>query len=238
MPAFVDTTVKDIDERLRELQDEVARLEAARSALTDGRRRPGRPRGTSARTTRARTGRRTVTRQAARPTRRGGNTRAAQTLELVSKQPGVTIPELAKAMGIQPNYLYRVLPRLASGGQVRRDGQGWHPASTSTRANSTGNVTGRRQGRTAKPTPTASATRAARARRGAGSTSTTNGRTSPGATKASVLAALAGGESMTAGQVAAKAGLARPTVSTTLSNLAKSGEVEKAKRGYQLASAS
>jgi hypothetical protein len=31
-------------------------------------------------------------------------------------------------MGIEPNYLYRVMPRLASDGQVRRDGQGWHPA--------------------------------------------------------------------------------------------------------------
>ena len=136
MPAFVDTTVKDIDQRLRELQDEVSRLEAARSALTGGRRRPGRPRtvsarttGASARTTRARTRRRTTTPPAARPTRRGGNTRAGQALDLVRKQPGVTIPKLAKAMKIQPNYLYRVLPRLASEGQVKRDGQGWHPAS-------------------------------------------------------------------------------------------------------------
>ena len=135
MPAFVDTTVKDIDARLRELQDEVSRLEAARSALTGGRRRPGRPRGatartasTSARTTRARTGRRASTGPRTRPTRRGGNTRATQAIELVRKQPGITIPELAKAMKIQPNYLYRVLPRLASEGQVKRDGQGWHLA--------------------------------------------------------------------------------------------------------------
>ena len=63
-------------------------------------------------------------------------------------------------------------------------------------------------------------------------------RTAPGATKASVLTALAGGEAMTAGQVASKAGLARPTVSTTLSKLAKTGEVEKAKRGYRITSAS
>ncbi len=133
MPAFVDTAVKEIDQRLRELQDEVSRLEAARSALTGGRRGPGRPRGTSARTTRAsarttraRTGRRTSSGPPARSTRRGGNTRAAQALDLVRKQPGVTIPELAKAMKIQPNYLYRVLPRLASEGQVMRNGQGWH----------------------------------------------------------------------------------------------------------------
>jgi hypothetical protein len=143
LPAFVDTTVKDIDERLRELQDEVSRLEAARTALTGRRRRPGRPRGAaarttgatsrtgraSARTTRARTGRRTSAGPRPRSTRRGGNTRAAQALELVRKQPGVTIPELAKAMTIQPNYLYRVLPRLAAEGQIKRNGQGWHPAS-------------------------------------------------------------------------------------------------------------
>lgn len=61
--------------------------------------------------------------------------------------------------------------------------------------------------------------------------------TAPGATKASVLAALAGGEAMTAGEVATKAGLARATVSTTLSKLAKSGEVQKAERGYRLAPA-
>ncbi len=59
-------------------------------------------------------------------------------------------------------------------------------------------------------------------------------RTPPGATKASVLAALTGGDAMTAGEVATKAGLTRATVSTTLSKLAKSGEVEKAERGYRL----
>jgi DNA-binding transcriptional ArsR family regulator len=63
-------------------------------------------------------------------------------------------------------------------------------------------------------------------------------RTAPGATKAAVLTALAGGEAMTAGEVAAKAGLAPGTVSTTLSKLAKAGEVQKAQRGYRLAPAS
>lgn len=120
MAGFVDSTVKDIDARLTELRAEVTKLEAARSALTGGnarsaapapspRRRgrgPGRPRG-----------------------RRGGNTRAVQALELVSNQPGITIPQIAEAMSIEPNYLYRVLPRLVNEGKVRRDGQGWYPAS-------------------------------------------------------------------------------------------------------------
>jgi DNA-binding transcriptional ArsR family regulator len=84
--------------------------------------------------------------------------------------------------------------------------------------------------------PAASATKRAPARRTSRPAARSPRRTAPGATKASVLAALAGGEAMTAGQVADKTGLARPTVSTTLSKLAKSGEVQKAERGYRLAS--
>jgi hypothetical protein len=78
-------------------------------------------------------------------------------------------------------------------------------------------------------------TSSAPARRTSRPTAPSPGRTAPGATKASVLAALAGGQALTAGQVADKTGLVRGTVSTTLSNLAKSGEVQKAPRGYRLA---
>jgi hypothetical protein len=126
MASFVDSTVKEIDDRLRELKQEVGRLEAARAALVGGRRGPGRPPGsTQAATRRRRTGRRP-----GRPRgRRGGSTRANQALELVRKQPGITIPQLAEAMGIEPNYLYRVMPRLVEEGSVKRDGQGWQPAS-------------------------------------------------------------------------------------------------------------
>lgn len=126
MAGFVDSTVKDIDERLDELGQEVARLEAARAALIGARRGPGRPRRSSQPpTTRSRTGRRP-----GRPRgRRGGNTRANQALELVRSQPGITIPQIAESMKIEPNYLYRVMPRLVTDGQVRRDGQGWFPAS-------------------------------------------------------------------------------------------------------------
>jgi hypothetical protein len=59
-------------------------------------------------------------------------------------------------------------------------------------------------------------------------------RTAPGATKLRVLGALTDGKAMTAGEVAAATGLARGTASTTLSKLAKSGEVVKAERGYRL----
>ena len=122
--SFVDSAVKDIDSRLKDLQDEVAKLEAARAALTGARRGPGRPRGSRTTGSTTRRGRRP-----GRPRgRRGGNTRANQALELVRKQPGITIPQLAEGMGIEPNYLYRVMPKLVGDGLVKRQGQGWHPA--------------------------------------------------------------------------------------------------------------
>jgi uncharacterized membrane protein len=61
-----------------------------------------------------------------------------------------------------------------------------------------------------------------------------SGRTARGATKAKVLSALSPDGGMTAGEIAKAAGLGRGTVSTTLSKLAKSGEVVKANRGYRL----
>jgi DNA-binding transcriptional regulator GbsR (MarR family) len=45
---------------------------------------------------------------------------------------------------------------------------------------------------------------------------------------------LASGKAMTASDVATATGLGRASVSTTLSKLAKSGEVHKAPRGYEL----
>jgi hypothetical protein len=121
---FVDSTVKEIDERLSELQQEVSKLEAARAALVGGRRGPGRPRRAARATNRS-----TTAGRPGRPRgRRGGNTRANQALELVQNQPGITIPQIAEAMSIEPNYLYRVMPKLVADGQVRREGQGWHPA--------------------------------------------------------------------------------------------------------------
>lgn len=134
MTEFVDSTVKEIDQRLSELKQEVSKLEAARAALVGGRRGPGRPRGSTTRratTTRRRrtssgNGRRT---RRARG-RRGGATRANQALELVRGNPGITIPQIAKQMGIEPNYLYRVLPRLQQEGTIKRDGQGWVPSES------------------------------------------------------------------------------------------------------------
>jgi hypothetical protein len=129
---FVDSTVRDIDSRLGELKLEVQKLEAARSALVGGRRGPGRPAGTrsAAATPRAATPRAARSRGGRPRGRRGGNTRANQALQLVSEKPGITIPEIAESLKIEPNYLYRVMPKLVEEGSVKRDGQGWHPVAT------------------------------------------------------------------------------------------------------------
>jgi sugar-specific transcriptional regulator TrmB len=118
MADFLDEKRREIDTRLKELRplvDEYNRLEKAAAALAG-------VGTTGGRATRSSNGRR----RRGRP--RGSGTRAKQALELVRARPGIKISELAEAMGIHANYLYRVMPTLESEGQVvKRDG-GWHPA--------------------------------------------------------------------------------------------------------------
>jgi len=89
----------------------------ASRAKKPARKKPGRPPGKAkARAGKARAGR-----------RKGSGTRAAEALALVTRQPGIAIPELAQKMGIKQNYLYRVLPGLRQEGKVVKRGRGWHP---------------------------------------------------------------------------------------------------------------
>ena len=129
MTDFLDEKRKEIDGRLRELRplvDEYHRLEQAAAALAGvgetERRASGRRAGSGS------NGRRRGSRPGARGRPRGSGKRALQAEELVSAQPGITIPELAEAMGIQANYLYRVMPTLQEEGKVEKRGKGWHPA--------------------------------------------------------------------------------------------------------------
>ena len=132
MTDFLDQKRKEIQERLKELKplvDEYHRLEAAERALSgvgDGTPRAGASTAASTpRRTRRQSAGSTGTGRRGRP--RGSGTRGQQALELVRAQPGITIPELAEKMGIKQNYLYRVMPDLASQGQVTKSGRGWHP---------------------------------------------------------------------------------------------------------------
>ena len=113
-------------------------------------------------------------------------------------------------------------------------------ASRPRRTAAAGSGASRPKGRTARSS-NASASPATRGQRSsAASRSSARGRTANGAgagsggTKGAVLEALASGKAMTASEVAAATGLDRASVSTTLSKLAKSGDVGKATRGYEL----
>ena len=123
MADFLDAKRKEIQDRLKELRplvDEYHRLESAERALS----------GMDTKTTTAaaptRRRRRSTGNGRRRGRPRGTGTRAQQALQLVTERPGITIPELAQAMGIKQNYLYRVMPTLAEEGKVTKSGRGWH----------------------------------------------------------------------------------------------------------------
>ena len=128
MNDFLDEKRKEIDGRLRELRplvDEFHRLEKAAAALAGVGNGGARSSSSSKRST---GGRRRKPGGAPRGRPRGSGKRALQAQELVAASPGITIPELADAMGIQANYLYRVMPTLQGEGKIRKEGKGWHPA--------------------------------------------------------------------------------------------------------------
>jgi sugar-specific transcriptional regulator TrmB len=130
MADFLDEKRKEIQARLKELKplvEEYTRLEAAERALSgvgsNGTRASSSSSSVAAPARRRRSGGSGSGRRG-RP--RGSGTRAVQALELVKARPGITIPELAEAMGIKQNYLYRVMPTLADEGKVTKSGRGWH----------------------------------------------------------------------------------------------------------------
>ncbi len=75
-------------------------MSAPRATRTRTVRGPGRPRGR----------------------RSAAGTRADQTVALIRENSGVTIPQLAEKLKIQPNYLYRVVPKLVKDGLITKDG--------------------------------------------------------------------------------------------------------------------
>jgi CRP-like cAMP-binding protein len=132
MADFLEEKKREISNRLKELKplvEEYHRLEAAQRALqgvgSDGGGAGGARRSAPARRRDGASAGGKGTRRRGRP--RGSGTRANEALKLVRDQPGITIPEIAQRIGIQQNYLYRVLPGLEQDGLVRKEGRGWHP---------------------------------------------------------------------------------------------------------------
>src|SRR5215218_5110270 len=104
----VDQAAGLLKERINELESELANLQRALANLTDGRqgrRGPGRPRGS-----------------------RTAGTGADQAVKLIKANPGITASEVARKMKIQPNYLYRVLGDLQKEGKVKKSGRSYTAA--------------------------------------------------------------------------------------------------------------
>src|SRR3954452_25237925 len=115
MTDTADRILDDLRRRrdeLRPLVDELQRIEAAIDALE--RLDHGTGNGTTSRATGA-------GRRRGRP-RKGEPNRADQFLALV-RDGGTTIPAAADALGIGPNYLYRIAGTLESEGTIRKEGR-------------------------------------------------------------------------------------------------------------------
>jgi sugar-specific transcriptional regulator TrmB len=110
----VDKARALLEERRDELRGELDQIERALAGLSGTRRRSGGPRTAS---------------PAGRRRRRRGGTRADHALGHIREHPGASASEIAKAMGIKPNYVYRVMAGLEKEGLARKEGKGYHAAA-------------------------------------------------------------------------------------------------------------
>jgi hypothetical protein len=63
------------------------------------------------------------------PGRPRSSTRVDDITRLVAQQPGVTVAEIGRSLGVDATSLYRPLRRLISEGRLRKDGPALHPAA-------------------------------------------------------------------------------------------------------------
>lgn len=124
MAAKTDAIRKLVEERLAELDEERTQLLDALSAL-DGRKGPGRPRGSSR-------GKSASSKSSSAPRpgrrRRKGGTRAEHAEKAIADNPGITASDIAEQLKIKPNYVYRVMADLVKEGRVTKKGTGYYPA--------------------------------------------------------------------------------------------------------------
>lgn len=106
-----------LKDRLGDLRDETTRVEKAIAALNGSAKRPGRPRGSGSKPS-----------GATKRKRRTG-TRADEAVAFIEKHPGCSAKDIAKAMKIKPNYLYRVLGEMEKEGRVKKTGRKYDPAT-------------------------------------------------------------------------------------------------------------
>lgn len=107
-----------LKDRLSALTDEGKRVEKALAVLNGNAKRPGRPRGSG-----------TSSKAAPKTRKRRSGTRSDEAVAFIQENPGCSAADIAKAMKIKPNYLYRVLGELEKEGRVKKTGRKYDPAS-------------------------------------------------------------------------------------------------------------
>jgi len=130
----LDQALDLVKRRLAELDEERKRLERALAELGGAvTRRPGRPPGSARGPGRPRKNAASAkTAASATPRkrrRRRGGSRAEQAVSVVEQNPGISASEIAKALKIKPNYLYRVLGEMQKEGRVTKKGREYHPST-------------------------------------------------------------------------------------------------------------
>jgi hypothetical protein len=103
---------------------------ARAAAAKPARAAAAKPARTRARRTSAAPARKKATKVAApRRPRAGG--RREQFLKLVTDRPGITVPEIGKALKVDPTGLYRYAKQLEADGSITKSGTKLHPAASS-----------------------------------------------------------------------------------------------------------
>ena len=114
---LVKDTRQKVEARIKELRpyvDELAELERVLTALNSGKSR----------------------RRTASTKKRSGQKpeRKTEFLQVIDENPGITVSDAAKKMGIKPNYLYRIARDLSKGSspQVKKSGSGYQTVKSET----------------------------------------------------------------------------------------------------------
>ena len=123
----------DILARMRELEPLVAEYEELKRIAESLQLNPGSAPARRSRAAkpassgRARSQRRTAQRRTARPRRAASGGRREDILRLVGENPGITINQLGKQLGVDPTGLYRPVRALVAEGRIDKQGPSLRP---------------------------------------------------------------------------------------------------------------
>lgn len=122
----IDRALRAVESAVGAVSGKISDLvDAGRGAVGLARSKPSKPAARKSAPKRTTT---TAKKRSPRRSRTGG-TRADEAVKIVTQNPGVSVSEIAKQMGIRQNYLYRVLNKLESDGRVKKSGRGYVAAA-------------------------------------------------------------------------------------------------------------